>query len=261
MSSLAVLDVVDPSRWAWLRARQGATRPHESTPDADGVWMYRRRMAPRIALIHAMQASMAPIDAAFDALWPEARRAHLLDDALPADLERAGRVDDALRERFVALARYAQRSGADAVLFTCSAFGDAIEAARAALALPVHAPNAAMLERAVRSGPRLALLATYAPTLTSMRPELEAAARASGRHPEVAYVHVADAIAALRRGDVAAHDERIAAAAAEQAPGTVIALAQFSMARAAERVAERVPGAVLTTPGAAVRALRDSLAS
>jgi hypothetical protein len=208
-----------------------------------------------------MQASMAPIEAAFDALWPDAQRTHLLDDSLPADLERAGAVDDALRERFVALGRYAQRSGADAVLFTCSAFGDAIRAARAALGVPVHAPNAAMLERAVRSGPRLALLATYAPTLASMRPELEAAARVGGHRPEVVYVHVAGALEALRRGDAPAHDERIAAAAAAQAPGTVIALAQFSMARAAVRAAERVPGPVLTTPEAAVQAVRESLTS
>ena len=217
-------------------------------------------MPPRVALIHAMQASMAPIEAAFDAHWPEAERAHLLDASLPADLERSGGVDDAMRERFVALARYAERSGADAVLFTCSAFGDAIAAARAALALPVHTPNGAMLERAVADGARLALLATFAPTLRSMRPELEAIARRCGALPEVAYVHVEGALAALARGDVERHDELIAEASARQASGTRIALAQFSMARSAPRVEQRVGSDVLTTPGAAVRALRHELA-
>lgn len=204
---------------------------------------------------------MVPIERAFAARWPEARCTHLLDDALPADLERAGGVDEGISGRFVSLARYARGCGAEAVLFTCSAFAAAIEVARAALDVPVHAPTTAMLERAVRSGAPLALLATYAPTLASMRPELEAIAGSSGLAPTVRYVHVEGALAALRRGDGEMHDERIAASAATLPPGTLVALAQFSMARAASLVAARVDGVVLSTPESAVDALRDSLTS
>jgi len=206
-----------------------------------------------------MRASMPPIEQAFAQHWPEALLVHLLDDALPSDLERAGAVDDAIVARFCALTRYAVDAGADAVLFTCSAFGRAIAAAAATVHVPVHAPNDAMLQAAASAGPRIALLATFAPTLTSMLPTLRELLASRTEPPQVVGVHVEGALAALQRGDVAAHDARIVAAARAQPAGTVIALAQFSMVRAATAVASAVTGPVLTTPESAVRALREQL--
>lgn len=203
---------------------------------------------------------MAPIEAAFADAWPGAALQHLLDDALPGDLERAGRVDEAITQRFVRLALYAAEAGADAVLFTCSAFGSAIDAARAALSLPVMKPNEAMLDEALRIGGDVVLLATYAPTLASMVPEFEAAAAASGRQVRVRPVFVPDALGALSSGAAEAHDTLIAAAAAQHAGGSgVVALAQFSMARAAPLVRGRVDAPVLTTPASAVAGLRRRL--
>ncbi|MGY2934384.1 hypothetical protein ACVWZ6_003986 [Bradyrhizobium sp. GM6.1] len=91
--------------------------------------------SPRIALIHALKHSIAPIEAAFAKVWPEARLMNLLDDSLSSDLARDGKLNDAMTERFLALGRYAAATGADAILFTCSAFGPCIEAVARA-----HAP-------------------------------------------------------------------------------------------------------------------------
>ena len=91
----------------------------------------------RIALIHALKHSIAPIEAAFAKTWPEARLMNLLDDSLSADLARDGGLSDAMTERFLKLGRYAAGTGSDAILFTCSAFGPCIEAvARARGAAP-----------------------------------------------------------------------------------------------------------------------------
>ena len=49
----------------------------------------------RIALIHAVQAAMQPVEDAFKALWPTARRTNLLDDSLAPDREAAGRLTPA----------------------------------------------------------------------------------------------------------------------------------------------------------------------
>ena len=217
-------------------------------------------MVHRIALVHALRASMAPIEAAFAEAWPRAALQHLLDDALPVDLERAGRVDAGIEERFVRLARYAVDSGADAVLFTCSAFGSAIDAARAAVAVPVVKPNEAMVDEAVRGAGDVVLLATFAPTLASMVPEFEAAAAALGRRVHVRPVFVAGALDAMASGAFDAHDALIADAAEEHAGGSVVvALAQFSMARAAPSVRRRLGAPVLTTPESAVAGLRRRL--
>ena len=70
----------------------------------------------------------------------EARRALRLDDSLSTDLARDGALTPAMYQRFLMLARYAAFSGADAILFTCSAFGPCIEACARDLApLPVLA--------------------------------------------------------------------------------------------------------------------------
>ena len=131
---------------------------------------------PRIALIHATPVAIEPICASFRRLWPQAQVTNLLEDSLATDLAAAGSLDDAMLERFRVLAKYSQACGADAILFTCSAFGPAIEAARDTVNIPVLKPNEAMMEEALAAGSRIALLATFEPSLPSMRAELESLA-------------------------------------------------------------------------------------
>ena len=207
----------------------------------------------RIALIHALAESVAPAAAAFARLWPGATRANMLDDSLSADLARAGALTPAMTGRFLTLARYAADCGADGVLFTCSAFGPCIDACAEALApLPVLKPNEAMIEEAAALGGSIGLLATFAPTLASMPAEFP---RGIVVRPKLAE----GALAALAAGDGARHDALAAEAARALAGCDAIALAQFSLARAAPGVAAATGKKVLTTPDSAVRKLQRLL--
>ena len=105
--------------------------------------------APRIALIHATPLAIEPIGNAFQRLWPQARTTNLLEDSLAPDLAAEGRLSERMIERFLTLGRYVHGCGADAILFTCSAFGPAIEACAAAMNIPVLKPNEAMLDEAL----------------------------------------------------------------------------------------------------------------
>jgi aspartate/glutamate racemase len=207
---------------------------------------------PRIALIHALPHSIVPINEAFVRDWPEAERMNLLDDSLSTDLAASpGGLDDRMKARFLALAKYALDTGADAILFTCSAFGPCIDAVKAKWPdVPVLKPNEAMIDEALAHGRRIGLVASFPPTLASMPAEFP---RDVELHPMLAL----GALEALNRGDVALHD-RLVADAAERIGARVdaIALAQFSLARAAPDVRARVAVPVLTTPDSAVRALR-----
>jgi hypothetical protein len=213
----------------------------------------------RIALIHALSHSVVPTNQAFRRLWPEASLMNLLDDSLSADLARDGALTPMMTERFLTLARYAVGTGADGILFTCSAFGPCIEeCARLLAPIPVLKPNEAMVEEAIALvGPRgsLGLMATFAPTLTSMPPEFTALA------PKMAIVPclIEGALAALDRGDAAAHDAAAVDAAMRLPDCPVIALSQFSLARAAGPIAAATGKTVLTTPDSAVRKLRRLL--
>ncbi|EHL99474.1 Asp/Glu/Hydantoin racemase [Acetobacteraceae bacterium AT-5844] len=209
----------------------------------------------RIALIHALRHSPPPIEAAFARLWPEARLMNLLDDSLSADLARDGRLTPAMTERFLTLARYAVATGADGILFTCSAFGPCIEAVqREFSSMPVLKPNEAMIEEAVKAGSRIGLLATFGPTLQSMPAEFPASVSLKTKLAE-------GALDALNGGDHEAHDAAAAEASRTLADCDVIALAQFSLASAAARVGEVTGRPVLTTPESAVRKLRGLLAA
>ena len=211
---------------------------------------------PRIALIHALAHSVAPINEAFAASWPEAVLMNLLDDSLSADLARSGNgLDEAMHRRFETLGDYAVGTGADAILFTCSAFGPCIEAvARRHAALPVLKPNEAMVEEACRSDVRIGLVASFAPTLQSLPPEFPPGVQLDCEWAD-------GALDALNRGDTAGHDERVVAAAQRlHARGCgLIALTQFSLARAAGAVRRSVPLPVLTTVDSAVAKLRSRL--
>ncbi|MFC5395816.1 aspartate/glutamate racemase family protein [Bosea vestrisii] len=207
----------------------------------------------RIALIHALRHSPPPIEAAFARLWPEATLMNLLDDSLSADLSRDGRITEAMTGRFLNLASYARATGADGILFTCSAFGPCIEAVQRALSpLPVLKPNEAMIEEAMAIGGRIGLLASFAPTLQSMPPEFPDSLRVAPKLAE-------GALAALDRGDGTEHDRLAALAARDLAECNAIALAQFSLARATPAVAEATGKPVLTTPDSAVRKLKRLL--
>ena len=207
----------------------------------------------RIALIHALKHSVAPIDASFERLWPQAQLMNLLDDSLSGDLARERQLTERMTERFLALGRYVAGTGASAILFTCSAFGPCIEAvARAHAPMPVLKPNEAMIEQAVAQGRRIGLLSTFPPTLASMPREFPASVEIVPKLAE-------GALAALDRGDRIEHDRLVAEASRELRDCDVIALAQFSIAAAAPLVAEATGRPVLTTPDSAVLKLRDLL--
>jgi hypothetical protein len=207
----------------------------------------------RIALVHALKHSIVPIEAAFARHWPEASLVNLLDDSLSADVARDGRITDAMTERFLRLGRYAAGAGANAILFTCSAFGSCIEAvAREQAPMPVLKPNEAMIEQAIGKGRRIGLLSTFPPTLVSMPPEFPASV-------EIVPKLAAGALAALDRGDRAEHDRLVGEAAKDLRDCDLIALAQYSMAPAAALVAELSGRPVVTTPDSAVLKLKQAL--
>jgi Asp/Glu/hydantoin racemase len=208
----------------------------------------------RIALIHALRHSPPPIEAAFKVLWPQPTLMNLLDDSLSADLARDGVLTPAMTERFLRLATYAVDQGAAGILFSCSAFGPCIDAVQRCFSkIPVLKPNEAMIEEAMLAGKRIGLLSTFAPTLASMPSEFP---KSITLVPKL----IEGGLAALDRGDVETHDRLAAEAAVALKECDAIALAQFSLARAAGAVAKASGKPVLTTPESAVRKLKAMLA-
>src|SRR5512132_2652097 len=162
----------------------------------------------RVALIHALVHSIAPVNAEFERVWPQCERMNVLDDSLSADLARSpAGLDERMTARFLALARYGIETGAQGILFTCSAFGPCIDAVKRRWPeIPAFKPNEAMIEDAAQLRARVGLVASFAPTLLTMPAEFPA--------DVTVFPMLADgALDALDRGDAALHDTLVADAA------------------------------------------------
>lgn len=215
---------------------------------------------PRIALIHATPAAVEPIRTAFAEAWPEPDLVNLLDDSLSRDRALTPQLTDAIYGRFDALGAYSVAIGADGILFTCSAFGPAIDRVASAVSIPVLKPNEAMFAEAIAIGGRVGMLATFEPSITSMEAEFRTDAAKAGTFVTLESIYVPDAMTALISGNRDRHDTLVAEAAPALAHCSAILLAQFSMAPAAAKLRQRLPGVpVLTSPGSAVAAMKKRI--
>lgn len=216
-------------------------------------------MNGRIGVIHATRLSIEPLEAAFNRHWPKAARAHLLDESLLQDRRAAGKLTPALYARIAALANHSYDSGARFILFSCSAFGPAIEAARSQMDVPVLKPYEAMVEAALDAGPRVVALSTFAPTLGELAQEVEAVAAKRGIKVQLR-THAAEAaLPALEAGRADEHDAIVAQAAEQFEDCDALMLAQYSTA-SATRLIRAIPGRkVLTSPDTAVEQLKKRL--
>jgi Asp/Glu/hydantoin racemase len=212
--------------------------------------------ALRIVLLHATPVAIDPVEAAFAELWPEPEIVNLLDDSLSPDRAREPELSEAMIDRFVAFGRYALSAGADAILVTCSAFGPAIDVMARGFPVPVLKPNEAMFHAAIARGSRIGMIATFGPSIPTMRQEFEEHKAAIGATATLETILVEEAMTALRAGDADGHNRRIAERARELEGVNTIMLAHFSTSRARAAVQSKVSEPVHTAPGAAVTRLR-----
>ena len=213
----------------------------------------------RIALVHATPIAVEPIARSFQEIWPEADPVGILDDGLALDRATAGALTDDLARRIVALGQYGLSTRAKAILYTCSAFGPAIEAAARLLPVPVLKPNEAMFEEALRSGDNIGMIATFGPAVAMMEQEFaEQAARIKPNARLTSWLALG-AIEALRAGDEAAHNRRVAEGVVALGERDAILLAHFSTSRAGKACRASTTRPVLSSPDAAVRKLRRLL--
>jgi Asp/Glu/hydantoin racemase len=216
-------------------------------------------MNPRIVLLHATPVAMQPVQTAFSKLWPEAETVNLLDDGLSIDRAREDDLSETMIDRFVDFGQYGRRMGAAGILITCSAFGPAIDKLAKSVPIPVLKPNEAMFQAAIERGSRIGMLATFAPSVSTMTEEFEEYLERAGKKATLTTIVVDDAIRLLKGGDAESHNRLVAARAPEFAGYDAVMLAHFSTSRAAESVRAVLDVPVLTAPDAAVERMRSLL--
>lgn len=219
--------------------------------------------AGRIALLHALAESIEPINDAFYRLWPEVSTFNVLDDSLSRDCEQLGELSKGIYTRIESLARYAVDAGGDGmptlgIIFTGTAFGPAVVAARQIMSVPLLMPHEAAFRMAATRARHLLLLTTFAPSSRLLNDDLAGIIASTGGNVRCEGKFVDGALQALRDGRPDVHD-RLIASAASGSRADCIVLGQFSMARAAATVTAYTGVPVICTPDAVVRALQTQL--
>jgi Asp/Glu/hydantoin racemase len=207
----------------------------------------------RIGLIHATALAVKPAVAALGEDWPDARPVNLIDESLQTDAANTNYDGPSFTLRIMALAEYQVANGAEGLLFTCSAFSDAIKAAGRAMDVPVLRPDEAAIEHALSLNQPVRVLCTFAPTIRVVKGLVEEFTE--DPTIAVAFELVEGALEAARSGDAARHDALIAEAAT-RATEPVLVLGQYSMTRAAGLVEKQAGRPPITGPAYAVRMLR-----
>ena len=199
-----------------------------------------------IGCLHTAESNVAIFEAARArlALAGAVALRHDVRADLLADAEAAGGLTPGIVRR-TAGALLALRDGADAVLLTCSTLGPSVASLSGTPSpVPVLRVDEALAREAVRHGGRVVVLCAVETTLRPTRALFEEAATLTGATVEVRLVR--GAWAAFKAGDRGRYIASIAEAAdaAVQGGASRVALAQASMAEAAE----------LTRPGSPVLA-------
>jgi Asp/Glu/hydantoin racemase len=214
-----------------------------------------------VAAIYTAISIIEPIKAIFSELMPGNRLINVYDDSLIPDVIRAGNnITPDIRRRMFAYCRACEDMGADVILSTCSSMGDIVEQIQPFVKVPILRIDEAMVRQAVETSARIAVLATVDTTLAPTRRLVLSVAGKLGRPVTLVEGLAKGALQALNDGKAEVHDRillQTALSVADQAD--VMLLAQGSMARMQDAIAEATGKPVLSSLRPGLLAVRDCL--
>ncbi len=143
------------------------------------------RHTPVLAMLHTVPGLVTGMETLATGTVPGLRVLHYVDESLLQDTIAQGTTPGHVRRRLVNYARYAEESGAQALLVSCSSIGEAATAAADFVSIPVLRIDTPMAELAVASGDRIGVLATLSAdpwTNHPARPRLSQKAGQNAHH-------------------------------------------------------------------------------
>lgn len=211
-------------------------------------------MSQTLALVHTAPVLIPTFRSLCQEILGGVEVFNIVDESLLKNTIRDGDMTPLTVQRLVGYVQSARQAGADAVMVTCSSIGPGVEAARAAVDIPVLRIDEAMADQAVANSSRIGVAATLNSTLKPTVELLKARAARADRRCEVVSRLCEGAFEAVSSGDAATHDRIVSENLVSLMDEVdVIVLAQASMARVVESIPaddRRVP--ILSSPRLAV---------
>lgn len=213
-----------------------------------------------VICVHTAMALVEPLTKTFAELLPEVNVNHIADSSLIKEVIANNAVTPAVRRRLLSYYNAAADAGADVVFNTCSSVGDVADYGDICARIPVFRIDRPMAAEAVAKAGRIGVISTLPTTLDPTCRLLLGEAAKAGREVTLVEGLADGAFAAGQSGDGATHDRLIAEAAQRIADKVdLFVLAQGSMARMEQRLAELTGKPVLSSPVSGVLGLRKFL--
>ena len=209
-----------------------------------------------LAFLHTAQVHVPTFERLVREIAPDLRVRHAVREDLLGDARVVGVDDAGLIARVHRAMHEAAASGATVVVCTCSTIGAIAERTAMGDAFKALRIDRAMADRAVRTGPRVLIVAALESTLAPTTALVLSAAQNAGVEVRPSQLLVEQAWSLFQSGDITGYVETLAGAIrakANSADGTdVVVLAQASMAPVEEALAD-LGIDVLSSPAPGVR--------
>ena len=220
-------------------------------------------MSTKIAILHTsfVFVSVEPvINNLIAELIPNAEVMHFVDSDVLATVVREQGISAQSEARMTHLAQAAEAAGADIIFSACSSLGPALDIAARNVGTPVVKVDEAMAILAASTGKRVGVLATVPTTLGPTSDLIQAKADELGNEITIEQKLCAGAFDVLMAGDRPSHDAMVIEQAMELAKTVdLVVLAQASMSRLVDVLAEKTGLAVLSSPRIGVEYLAQRI--
>lgn len=218
-------------------------------------------MGRKVGMVHAGSSNVSLFNELTSEIMPDVEVVHLVDEGLLSMAEEQFRRH--VVRRLKTLASFAEESGAEVVLFTCTAFGRLADEIKKAINIPVMSVLEIIVDEAMGASDHIGILGSHPGALASASQIIQEQAKFGGKKTEVKTLLCPGAFDALRRGDLATHD-RIVIEHLNQLMDEVkvIVIPQPSIEKAVEKVPQarrKVP--IMSSARLSVERLKERLDS
>jgi len=214
----------------------------------------------RIGIIHTSFVSVDDLKQLFTEIIPDAQLTNIVDDSLLKEVMANGGITPAIVKRMCSYVQMLEVSGVDAIFNQCSSVGEAFDIATKQTNLPVLKVDQPMAEEAVKTGKKIAVVATVASTLEPSCNLVKKAASDMGKEVEVIPVLVDGALDILmKENDRAKHNKLVKEKIEElESEIDVFVLAQGSMIVLLPEL-DHIKKPVLSSPKRGVEGMKSKL--
>lgn len=162
-----------------------------------------------LGIIHASHITINAMEPYIKKYIPEVQIMHLCDDTIQRDniAAGAGVIPKVNYYKFAQYAHNLEEANVDLILLACSTFNYAAELARPMINTPIAQIDRPMMEKAVRTGKRIGLLATLETTVPSSERLLDIAASEAGVEIQRKTLLCSEAFEEYSKGNIEKHNE------------------------------------------------------